>query len=779
MKPFSPFLNCREALGLAFGFLMLLALPWRMVMLSEPAWLFLVLLVLACMAGFAGGGFLAQVGIASSQALRFGASAAFLASLVAASIFALSARATESWFYILKAGTSGLMSLLPVTFYGMICAGRAALTLAPVSVQTQPSFKVSLPSPRIIWSLRVVIALLVLLAVVLPPAAPHRMAQPFIPAPVQHPFQAVAPRPVFTFTPAEGIDRASAMQWRLLKQREVPGVDASTLALSPDDHYAACMTREQQMLQVIDLRSETVWRINLPGKAEHFSFHPTADRLLVVWVQNGERIYGVANIRQGQVIALPKPRRGVSPSGTPFWWQDTKVLIVRGQERLMFNLDTLEVDDAAEDEEWKALDPLIQQQIAREAAPSLMDKTKWQWEVRKIIRSSELPEIALQRSWPLTFSRCLVMSHPDLDCMKAFPSLEVAEDERLCSTRDGSVVLRSVSDVLHLYYFDIEPLPDMVWKISMPHAPEEGDNAKDLRRALEAGQLAALVYRPMINPLNQQVVGPVRSDVSAVLRFKEWKGKEATVYLWQLSSPIKQGDVIADVCALSDEPEADLLKLSTPHRWWTRMPATADSTLILPKTLDRDEQAAVVRKREYEEKSARTAREEDERRKREAETAAISRMAAEKAAAAEAERKAAMEKAERDSEVAPKLKELIVRFVQHHHQKSLESDVRGMVADYAGKVDYFTNGEVDQAWILRDEETYHNTHSIKEERILRDVTVKPTAKGDGYEVTYDLHVLAQNLVTLKVVDGVFSVRMIIAHTAEGLRIILQHSEKKP
>jgi hypothetical protein len=117
--------------------------------------------------------------------------------------------------------------------------------------------------------------------------------------------------------------------------------------------------------------------------------------------------------------------------------------------------------------------------------------------------------------------------------------------------------------------------------------------------------------------------------------------------------------------------------------------------------------------------------------------------------------------------------------VAAHHKKSLEGDVQGMVADYADKVDYFTNGVVDRAWILRDEATYHNSHLMFEERVVGDVTVKHATQGDGYTVSYDLRVQAQNLGTRKAVGGVFSVKMVITHTSEGMRIMLQHSEKKP
>ncbi len=685
----------------------------------------------------------------------------------------------ESWLFIFKAGTAGLLSLLPVTFYGMVCSGVAALTLARHDEPTDLATPISPPSSAMIWSLRALIALLVVLAVVLPPASPLRFVAPRPTLQPQPPVQTAAPRPVFAFTPSPDIEHASAMQWRLLKQREVSGVDESTLALSPDDRYVACVAREQQAVQVIDLRTEAIWRVNLPGKVEHFSFHPSGERLLVACLVNGERFYGVADIQRGQVTMLPKPRKGMVPAGTPFWWKDTKVLVVQNQNRLMLNLDNLEIDDAAQDEEWKSLDPLIQQKLTREVVPALMDKAQWQWEVRRFIRRSELPEIAGQSQWPLTLERCLAISHPLLDCMTVFPSLDVKEGERLCSTRDGSVVLRTLGGVLHLYYFDVEPLPDLVWKIIMPHSPEDGEHGKEVTRALEARQLAALVYRPMINPLNQKVVGPLREEALGVMRFLEWKGKEATVYLWQRRSPIKEGDIIADVCSLTDEPEGDLLTLNTPHRWWTPLPPTNGGSLTPPKASLRHEQTSVLKKRESEQNAVSVAREAAERRNREEEEAAAARMAAEKTAAMAAERKAAAEKAALTDEIAPKLKDMVVRFVAAHHKKSLEGDVQGLVADYADKVDYFTNGAVDRAWILRDEATYHNAHLMFEERVMGDVRVKHAIQGGDYEVAYDLRVQAQNMATRKPIDGIFSVRMVIAHTSEGMRIILQHSEKKP
>lgn len=773
MKPLPAVFRCREALGLAVGLLMLLTLPWRIVMIVEPAWLLLVMLVLACMAGFAGGGIAVQHHSDPSRAIRFGAWTSFLTAVVSAAVFALVARLMESWVFIVKAGISGMLSLLPVTFYGMVCSGVAALTLVRGDAQSAQMEPIPPPSSGLVWTLRVLIALLVVSAVVLPPVSPQRLVVPQqLPS---HQVQTAAPRPTFAFTPPPDIGSANAMQWRLINQREISGVDDSALVLSADDRYVACLSRDKQSIQVIDLRSEAVWRVNPPGNVEYLTFSPTGDRLLTVCHRENERHYSVADIRSGRVTVLPKPRRGMVPEGTPFWWKEKKVLIVQGQDSSILNLDTLEIDAAEQDGEWKALDPLIQKKVTREVVPALRDKLRWQWESRQIIRSSELPEIVGQTSWPLKSEHCLAIRHPEMDCMTAFPSLVVRDDDRLCSTRDGSVVLRAADGVLHLYYFNTEPAPDLVWKIGMPHPPEEGEHPEDVARALESGQLAALVYRPMLNPLNQQVVGPLRDDVLAVVRFLEWKGKEATVYLWQRSSPVKQGDIIADVCFLAEKPEGDIITLDTPHRWWTPLPAANGGGLAPPSTSSRRDRMAVVEKRDREEVTARTAREEAERKKQQDEMAAAARMAAEKAAAMDAERKAAEVKTADEN----KLKAEIEAFVRKHHQKSKDSDVTGMVSDYAVKVDYFDKGVVEQNWILEDEMKYHSTQVILDERIISDIVIRPDLKSGGYETLYDLRLHAQNITTNKVSGGDFATRLVIRPTAQGLKIMLHHSQRKP
>ncbi|MFZ1219419.1 MAG: serine/threonine-protein kinase [Chthoniobacterales bacterium] len=48
----------------------------------------------------------------------------------------------------------------------------------------------------------------------------------------------------------------------------------------------------------------------------------------------------------------------------------------------------------------------------------------------------------------------------------------------------------------------------------------------------------------------------------------------------------------------------------------------------------------------------------------------------------------------------------IERFVYEHLRKSVNADISGIMADYADRVDYYENGYVDRAFIIRDRQTY-------------------------------------------------------------------------
>ncbi len=54
----------------------------------------------------------------------------------------------------------------------------------------------------------------------------------------------------------------------------------------------------------------------------------------------------------------------------------------------------------------------------------------------------------------------------------------------------------------------------------------------------------------------------------------------------------------------------------------------------------------------------------------------------------------------------------IRQFILNHHRKSEQGDATAMAADYADRVDYFSDGVVTSSHILRDEVQYHQSHRV-------------------------------------------------------------------
>jgi hypothetical protein len=773
----------REALGLGVGLLMLAAAPFRLHMLHEPGWLLLVIVLLACLGGFLAGGMAARNGTEPAKAVRVGVGAAFITALVAAAANALMARLMEGWLPVFRAGLAGGLSIMPGTFFGMICAGVAALTMTRVSAEgVNLDVEPPSPSPQTLWGLRGLIGLIVALAIFLPPGSPGVR-------PVQE-TASIRPEPQrpppFSFTPSQSISQSNALQWRLANHRVFKGIIETSVVLSRDDRYAACLSRDLQTIHVIDLHTEFTSQVKLEHRVDRFSFSPDANRLFVTSHAGNHIEYGVAQTRGGRFIPLPKPKKGMVPPGVPFWWQEKEVLIISGgSERMILNLDTLEVDAAKDVASWKATNPLIQEKIVREITPSLMDRMSWKWELRPCVVQTELPEVENVQGWPMTLQDSLAISLPEHDSSLVFPQLAVNPGDWFCSSRDGSKVLHASNGMLHQYYFEIDAVPPLVWKIAMPHGPDEGKDSAEMQRALDAGSLAALVYAPMLNPLNQAVVGPDRTTVKAIMRFQAWKGKEATAYLWQRYHPVREGDIIADACSLPDVLKGALFEIKAPYRWWLPLPAAqsaSDNITLLPSRTAKKEQLAKIVEAEKAGEDARNAKEEAARKMKAEEEARLVKIVQEQAAAMAAERKTAAEKAAAAAMAANAnqvLDEQIRKFVKAHHQKSKEGDVHGLVGDYTTRVDYFKNGVVDRAWVLQDEMKYHTSHIVLDEAVVGDIAIKPAGGGVGHEATYLLRAQTQDLNNNKIGGGMFAVKLIILETSEGLRIGLHHSEKKP
>ena len=113
-------------------------------------------------------------------------------------------------------------------------------------------------------------------------------------------------------------------------------------------------------------------------------------------------------------------------------------------------------------------------------------------------------------------------------------------------------------------------------------------------------------------------------------------------------------------------------------------------------------------------------------------------------------------------------------FLAQHHAKSSRGDVDGLVADYANRVDHFTNGYVDRDFIRKDELDYHSPGT----RVTETMTTRPEfnlLNGTTYAATYSIafHRVRPDGRWTK---GNSDIEMDIDLTPNGPRIVRHHAK---
>src|SRR5204863_3143337 len=127
-------------------------------------------------------------------------------------------------------------------------------------------------------------------------------------------------------------------------------------------------------------------------------------------------------------------------------------------------------------------------------------------------------------------------------------------------------------------YFGLRAKPAVTFALEMSMRPDEHPDKDKIAAALSSGELCALVYAPLINPLNDKVVGPDRDRVKGILRFASWNERSAAVWLTEEFQPVVLNDVIADIHIWKNNlPE--LIVDSEPKRWWTKLSTMASQQL--------------------------------------------------------------------------------------------------------------------------------------------------------------------------------------------------------
>lgn len=750
-----------ELIGLIAGVLIFTTRPFQGLMINTPAWLLLAIVLLGSLASFAVALGCTLQSAEPNSAVRKGIAGAGIAAVVAASVFALMARSTPGVTSTIHALLGGGLSILPAMFGGLFSAIAVVMLLAgrPLSGDSSPP-KSEFSEVMLVWLLRVVVGMIVVAAFIVP-------ITPIAPVPTASNNKPTAPKQVpFIYKVPPEMSSAHALQWRLADRRTISGTISDVLALSHDDRWLAYVPLREQVLQVIDLHSSlNSRRATLKEPISRMCFSPDSDRVFVV-SKNDPTVIAVVDLKTDQFIRLPKPKKRAMPDGEILWWRDKEILIVpKGSERFMLNLNTLEIDNAKFVASWRDTDSVLREKTLRELSNGSRDSSRWAWQFSPWFDSAELPEVEGVPYWPIKSSNHLAIMHPEHNSRLVFRSISVESGDRFLMSKDGSKVLRSRGNQIDVMYFDIAESSHLKWEFPMPHPLKECPKAASVEAALKEGTLCALIYAPMINPLTQQVVGPDREVVRGMVHMSYWLDKVATVYLAARYDNIAPGDIISDL-SIWNEDKRELLSLNTTHRWWTRLPEPmlgSDKITSIPTLEDRRKQRAY-----YQESVRKAASDqlEADRRAKAAEVGVVS------------EQRTPGMRVLPSISLVPNRDNPVKDFIIAHHNKAKNSDVEGLVEDYAERVDYFTQGLVDQKFIMQAELKHHTNHVIEEESIVGDIWVKKLLGNSGYKATYLLKNRTLDLRDNRRTESLHEINLLIIEAPAGLKIARQQATRQ-
>jgi hypothetical protein len=285
----------------------------------------------------------------------------------------------------------------------------------------------------------------------------------------------------------------------------------------------------------------------------------------------------------------------------------------------------------------------------------------------------------------------------------------------------------------------------------------ESPQAEVLKKALGEKKLCAFVFAPVINPLNNKVVGAEYHIPKATVRFISWEDTSAEVWVQDEYAPIESSDV-ASVLHTWEKREAKPVANERASAWWTITGENgkAQITAVPPK---KDAPWIEIGSQVQPHVEGQTFAFDVVRPPPESLPVVASP----------------------NPPINPLPSSVpvgnsaraIVNFITLHHQKSSNRDVDGMMADYAERVEHFKAGVVDRAYIRAEEEEYHAPGYTISERLRGAVRLS--------EVEHDRVLAEYELQFLRVgpdaswTKGAADVTLEIQTTPQGLRIVKQNS----
>jgi hypothetical protein len=692
--------------------------------------------------------------------VRAGARAGVLAALLAAAMLVLGARLFASQFAALASIPPALLSVLPGGFFGMLVAASAAGVRMP-KLPT-PAFEGEATSRFLpITPLLVFVSLLGFLSVLFPE---HHA---FLTTRAQNPLSPVSSAMSWRYQTPPQLATAEAAEWDIAGIRMLPRSAAdAAFAMSPDGNWIAYVDFNKA-LRIIDLNSDRFSTFPLAFPPQKLSFSPDSRRVIFQTSAQPPGL-GVIDLDNANTAFLPMPSGSAIPDGDLVWFSPGEVLFQTdsGPTKLL-NLDTLELLDPATSRVWSHLSQADQSRWSSANRLALPTTALCSLEIRPQITWAQAPSDGSDKEWHLNET-----SHVCIKDLRHAYRRFCPLDAAILSAPDGSKVIRVRNSDVFAIYFKTRATPAVLLNLTMSTTPAQYPDKDRLSSALSSRSLCALVYGPVVNPLNQRVVGPNHGFVKGLVRFSSWTGTQASAWLAEEYSPVGPDDVVADLHVWQSN-RAELLSEPGGKRWWAKLGPSTDGQRNLAGLPGDAETNALEHTFAYylgTEANALLVNNIDSQPSGESTPASTPTTAT------------SVETPQPTPEEQGRLLErnepayqMIAQFIAAHHLKANRADLKGLVSDYADTVSYFENGVVDRSFIFRDESLSRAKFRAMSESIVYPITIQELP-GQRYKAHYQITYAGISNRDNRRINGTSDVYLLIETGPNGPKIVSQKSK---
>lgn len=537
--------------------------------------------------------------------------------------------------------------------------------------------------------------------------------------------------PSFRYSTPDGFGNVAPSQWKVVHQKFLSDLaPGQPLALSSNGTYLAYVTdaSPSKNLRIFDLdRFERVTDFSLPRPVA-LSWSPGSDQLFCI-TESDERRAWVLELESHVSTQLPIPKGNQLPSNAPLWARPESISFPSLEGGTPSSLDLNTLNLTARNSSISA---------ARLPA-SVLGKTNRVY----VAYGSKLTSYARpgfnQKNWENQWRTSVVVK--DETTVRVLPEIpSVAQGDRAIVSWNGSKLIVVNGGTARIHYFGIEEPASPLWTIhEMPDTPNSV-SFQSLKDQLSRKLLCVVVCAPLINPLNEEVVGPDRENVKGLARVISWEGLRANLWIAEEYQPLADGDVAADL-HVWEHGEPVALDSSILEAWWATVshPNDGQDTLKLSAKaepldrrfeveMSRDKGGLVFDRFRYV-PPASPAKVETE----------IPFNTTIVAPTPESIPNALPSQASPKPTSPPRetrvTEDELRRFIMAHHEKASRKDLDGFTSDYADRVLYYDKGVVTRKFIQEDQRNYFGRYLRLAETVDGPIELEPT-EPHRFEASY-------------------------------------------